>query len=175
MVLGVQVMPNSEQNIPADVLEQMSKQELNNFLNTEELESTFSPIERFQVFCKEYPHGNIDPNGIGQHDGGAKLDAGKPDMSLLLMFGKALHATMDVGTGGKIKYSRGGWQNVNDGINRYTAAMLRHVFQEHYEEMDKDLVNYLGRETYHAAAVAWNALARLELMLREKENDKSIY
>lgn len=111
---------------------------------------------------------DTDPNNIDQHSGGAKLDAGKPDMSLLLMFGKALYETMRVGTGGKIKYSRGGWQEVPDGINRYTAAMLRHVFEEHYEEFDPDLVEYLGEPTYHAAAVAWNALARLELMLREK-------
>lgn len=111
----------------------------------------------------------LDPNGVGQHEGGAKLDGDKPDMSLLLMFGKALYEVSRVATGGKIKYSRGGWQEVPDGINRYSAAMLRHAFQEHYEEMDKDLVNYLGSETYHAAATAWNALARLELILREKE------
>lgn len=105
---------------------------------------------------------------IDQHAPGAKLDTGKPDMSLLLMFGKALHEVARVGTGGKIKYTRGGWQEVDDGINRYTAALLRHLMQEHYDKMDSDLVAYLGEETYHAAHTAWNALARLELMLREK-------
>jgi len=113
-----------------------------------------------------------DPNGIGQHEAGAKLDAEKPDMSLLLHFGKALYEVARVGTGGKIKYSRGGWQTVPDGENRYTAAMLRHLFEEPYNEMDKDLVAYLGSETYHAAHAAWNALARLELMLRRKDEEQ---
>lgn len=115
-----------------------------------------------------------DPNGMSSSDAGAKLDADKPDMSLLLMFGKALYEVSRVGTGGKIKYSRGGWQSVPDGINRYTAAMLRHAFEEHYNEMDADLVGYLGNETYHAAHTAWNALARLELILREKDAVKEV-
>lgn len=99
----------------------------------------------------------------------AKFDTGKPDMSLLLMFGKAISEIAKVGTGGKSKYSRGSWQTLPDGINRYTAAMLRHVFQEHYEEIDPDLSTYTSEPIYHAAEVAWNALARLELMMRDKE------
>jgi hypothetical protein len=35
---------------------------------------------------------------------------------------------------------------------------------EHYEQIDKDL------PVKHAAQVAWNALARLELMIREEED-----
>ena len=93
-------------------------------------------------------------DGIDQHEAGAKLDAGKPDMSLLLMFGKALMAVAQVGTGGKLKYTRGGRQFVDDGINRYTAAMLRHIFTEYYEEMDSDLEEYLGEEVFHAAESA---------------------
>lgn len=112
-----------------------------------------------------------DPNGIDQHAAGAKLDTGKADLSLLGFFGKALYAVADVGTGGAIKYTRGGWQAVPDGVDRYTAAMLRHYFAEHATEYDKDLVEYLGHETLHSAHVAWNALARLELILREKDNE----
>jgi hypothetical protein len=103
------------------------------------------------------------PGGIGYHDHGAKADDLKPDCSLLLMFGKALRAVSRVGTFGARKYTRGGWQGVDDGFNRYTAALLRHLFQEHYEEFDRDL------PVRHAEQVAWNALARLELLLREKE------
>lgn len=106
---------------------------------------------------------------VDQHAPGAKLDSGKPDASLLGMFGRALLAVADVGTGGKIKYTRGGWQSVEDGVNRYTAAMLRHYFLEQESAYDADLVDYLGHETLHAAHVAWNALARLELILREQE------
>jgi hypothetical protein len=110
-----------------------------------------------------------DPNGIEQHAAGAKLDAGKPDASLLLMFGKALAAVSAVGTFGAAKYTRGGWQSVDDGINRYTAALLRHLCVEHYEAVDDQ------SQLLHAAHAAWNALARLELIIREdgSEADES--
>jgi len=107
----------------------------------------------------------VDPDGISQHDSGAKNDDGKPDCSLLLMFGKALEATAEVGTLGAVKYTRGGWQHVARGIERYTAALLRHLFKEHYEDYDTDL------GVLHASQVSWNALARLELMLRERDGD----
>jgi hypothetical protein len=108
--------------------------------------------------------GEKDPTGLGQHDAGAKTDEGKPDCSLLLYFGKALRDVARVGTFGALKYTRGGWQTVPDGINRYTAALLRHLCDEHYEKFDKDL------PVRHAAQVAWNALARLELMLRSENS-----
>ncbi len=105
-----------------------------------------------------------DPHGKGQHGSGAKNDAGKPDLSLLLLFGRALSAVGGVGTKGAIKYTRGGWQVVPDGENRYTAAMLRHLFEENQSLVDDDT------GCYHAAQVAWNALARLELILRRIES-----
>lgn len=104
-----------------------------------------------------------DPNGIGQHNPGSKLDANKPQASLLIDFGRALLAVAEVGSFGAKKYTRGGWQYVEDGKNRYTDAMIRHLLKEQIEEFDKD------SELLHAAHCAWNALARLELMLREKD------
>ena len=111
-----------------------------------------------------------DSNNIPQHEPGAKLDNGKVDMSLLLMFGKALTEVARVGTAGAKKYTRGGWQSVPDGINRYTAAMGRHLMKEHYEKIDSDpeLAKY-DDGIMHMAQVAWNALARLELTLREQD------
>ena len=109
-------------------------------------------------------HYEQDPDGIGQHDAGAKLDAGKPDTSLLLMFGKALLAVAEVGTYGAKKYSRGGWQEVGNGVPRYTAALLRHLFKSFYENYDPDT------GLLHLAQVAWNALAIVELTLRERED-----
>lgn len=106
-----------------------------------------------------------DPYGIGQHIPGAKLDAGKPDTSLLLMFGRALLDVARVGTFGSRKYTRGGWQHVDSGVERYTAAMLRHMLQEGQGVFDAE------SGLRHAAQVAWNALARLELLLREEEKD----
>lgn len=108
-----------------------------------------------------------DPYGHEQHEAGAKLDAGKPDLSLLLMFGRALRSVGDVGTFGAGKYTRGGWQRVPHGQERYTAALLRHLCEEHYEAVDND------SGLLHAAHAAWNALARLELALREEESDDS--
>ncbi len=109
------------------------------------------------------PYKEDDPDGIKQHEAGAKLDAGKADCSLLLMFGKALVYVAKVGTFGARKYSRGGWQSVVGGLERYTAALLRHLFAEQYEDHDTD------SELLHAGQVAWNSLARLELILRERD------
>ena len=100
------------------------------------------------------------PDGKDQHEPGAKLDAGKPSMSLLADFGLALHEVARVGTFGAEKYTRGGWLHVEDGFQRYSDAMLRHYFAERYEDFDAD------SEMLHAAQTAWNALARLELALR---------
>ncbi len=104
-----------------------------------------------------------DPNGLSSDTPGAKLDGGKPDTSLLLMFGKALIAVAEVGTFGARKYSRGGWQHVADGIPRYTAALLRHLFKSTYQDRDPD------SGLYHLAHAAWNALAILELTIRKDD------
>ena len=104
----------------------------------------------------------VDPNGVGQHDGGAKLDSGKNRLSLILGgFAQALWAVGEVGTLGAAKYSDSGWETVSNGEQRYTDAMMRHLFKElSGEPIDPEL------QCLHAAQVAWNALARLELILR---------
>ena len=107
-------------------------------------------------------HKESDPNGIGQHEPGAKLDAGKPAAGVIGDFGLALLSVAEVGTHGIVKYSRGGWQHVDNGTERYTDAMWRHLLKERGEPLDKDT----GLK--HAAHLAWNALARLELMLRDE-------
>lgn len=103
-----------------------------------------------------------DPTGLNPHQLlGAKLDDGKPMAGLLLDFGLALLEVSKVSTyGAKKKYSRGGWQHVEDGENRYTDALLRHLIAERYEERDAE------SDLLHAAQTAWNALARLELKMR---------
>lgn len=104
-----------------------------------------------------------DPDGIDQHAPGAKLDAGKPEVGLITSgMPRALLAVAQVGTFGAIKYTREGWLHVRDGQRRYTDAMLRHHLVEH-EVLDHD------SGLLHMAQVAWNALARLELFLREQE------
>lgn len=104
-----------------------------------------------------------DPLGLSAHSAGAKLDAGKvrPDLILSGM-PRALLAVAEIGTFGANKYSEDGWLSVPNGIKRYTAAMDRHRLKESIEPTDPD------SELAHAAHLAWNALARLELMLRDK-------
>lgn len=103
-----------------------------------------------------------DPHGTDAHTPGAKLDAGKPRPGLVLNgFARALQAVTDVGTYGAAKYTDNGWMQVPDGIARYTDAMHRHLLAEAAgEAADPDT------ELLHAAHAAWNALARLDLMLR---------
>lgn len=109
-----------------------------------------------------------DPHGIDQHEPGAKNDAGKVDYTFLQDLPLALAEVCRLFEAGARKYTRGGWQHVPDGLDRYTKALLRHYFKESREKIDPD--TGLG----HDVAVAWNALTRLELRLREekKNNDE---
>jgi len=106
-----------------------------------------------------------DPSGKAPNEPGAKLDQGKVRPSLILnAMPRALLAVAEVGTFGANKYSAGGWLSVPNGEERYTDAMDRHRLKEGCEGL-YDLESGL----LHAAHLAWNALARLELQLREYE------
>lgn len=108
----------------------------------------------------------IDPKGLKQNDPGAKLDTGKVEVGLIFDdMPRALLAVAEIGTYGRHKYSKGGWKHVEDGIERYTNAMDRHRLKESIEGIDQET------EMLHAAHLAWNALARLELMIREQQSD----
>lgn len=105
-----------------------------------------------------------DPSGRDAHTPGAKLDAGKNRLGLVLQgFALALQAVGEVGTYGANKYTDNGWMEVPNGQARYTDALYRHLLKEATgEQCDPDT------DLLHAAHAAWNALARLDLMLREK-------
>jgi hypothetical protein len=79
-------------------------------------------------------------------------------------FARALRAVGEVGTFGAEKYTDGGWIEVPDGVERYTDALYRHLLAEASGER-KDCDSGLA----HAAHCAWNALARLDLLIREAE------
>lgn len=121
-------------------------------------------LPKAPVLPNAFNIGKVDPNGIDQHAPGAKLDHGKPRHGLVLgAFAGALTEVAKVGTFGANKYSDNGWLSVPNGLARYTDAMLRHHFAEAGgEELDED------SGLRHAAHRAWNALAVLELALREK-------
>lgn len=106
-------------------------------------------------------HAQTDPHGLDQHAPGAKLDAGKPPLRLILQsMPRAMLAVAEVAAYGAEKYTENGWEKVPNGVERYTDAMFRHAVQEGIRATDEE------SELLHAAQVAWNALARLELMLR---------
>ena len=95
-------------------------------------------------------------------DKGVKYDTEKPRMDLVMSgFARALECVGDVGTFGATKYTDNGWQSVDNGIERYLSAMIRHYLkyrQGEYYDTDSELP--------HLSHMAWNALAVLELSER---------
>lgn len=108
-----------------------------------------------------------DPTGRPANSPGSKLDAGKSPVfrGAVGYFPRALRAVADVSAFGASKYQWKGWESVPDGINRYSDAMVRHLTSEGQGQVEDHDSGFL-----EAAHVAWNSLARLELMLREIEN-----
>lgn len=113
------------------------------------------------LFCQK----EFDRTGKRKNEPGAKLDGGKNRLGLVLGdFARALQAVGEVGTFGAAKYSDGGWKEVPSGVERYTDALYRHLLAEAAgEKLDAD------SGLAHAACVAWNAIARLDLILRQQE------
>ena len=107
-----------------------------------------------------------DPNGISAKSPGSKLDAGKSPVmqGVLQYFPRALLEVAKVSQAGAAKYTWKGWETVSDGPARYGDALARHILLE-------DIEGIYDRDTglLHAAQAAWNALARLELILKEME------
>lgn len=92
-------------------------------------------------------------------DKGVKLDTEKPRMDLVLRgFSHAIEDVADVGTYGAHKYTDDGWQSVDNGIERYLSAMIRHYLKYRQGETYDD-----ESELPHLSHMAWNALAVLEL------------
>lgn len=101
-----------------------------------------------------------DPNGLDPHAPGAKLDAGKNRLGLVLGgFARALEEVGKVGTYGAEKYTPNGWKEVPDGVARYEDAMMRHWIEV---KKGNEVDSTTGLS--HRAQVAWNALAALELL-----------
>jgi len=108
----------------------------------------------------------LDPNHLGQHEPGAKLDSGKVRPQLVLgSFANALYGVCEVGTFGADKYTEYGWLQVQNGIERYSDAQLRHWLQAAMgEAIDEE------SELLHLKHEAWNALAKLELFERRRKS-----
>lgn len=99
--------------------------------------------------------------------GAIKYDGGKAPIyrGALAYFPRAIRAVADVSAFGASKYAWRGWESVPDGFNRYSDAMVRHLsYEGQGESVDPD------SGLLHAAHTAWGALARLEFLLKDKEN-----
>jgi hypothetical protein len=116
----------------------------------------------------------MDPNGLAANQPGAKLDAGKSPVyrGVIAYFPRAIKAIGQLSSDGAENYSWDGWRRVDNGVARYSDAMGRHIVDEAIEgPWDLKALNR-PKHPYHAlhkTAVAWNALAALELYLEAQE------
>jgi predicted HAD superfamily Cof-like phosphohydrolase len=105
------------------------------------------------------------------HLPGMKYDEGKPNLSLVFGgFNKALLDVGYIGTFGARKYTPNGWKEVDKLYERYSSALLRHMFAAMSSRVKDIYDNETGR--LHLAHVAWNALALTEHMLKAIDYDK---
>jgi hypothetical protein len=108
----------------------------------------------------------LDPNDLNPDVPGAKLDKNKPKLfrGIFEAFPRAMVEVSKATEFGATKYTYEGWRSVDNGFERYTDALLRHLIHEGRQEgADED------SGLSHATHVAWNALARLELELTMEE------
>ena len=107
--------------------------------------------------------------GKNAHEPGAKLDAGKLRPALVLGgFARALLAVTAVGTYGAVKYTDNGWTEVPRGRERYDDAQLRHwLARKTGQEVDSDTL------LDHHAHEAWKGLAKLGVLIGEKEKNEA--
>ena len=118
--------------------------------------------EDLAQYQKQEPDILLDKHAIGEEEV-IKNDSGKPRYSLVLGdFRHAIEEVVRVGTCGAKKYEDSNWLKVENGIERYGDALLRHFW-----EGDKSNEEDFGLS--HAAHAAWNALARLEFMILERD------
>ena len=88
-----------------------------------------------------------------------KFDTGKPMAGLMVSdFANALLAVSEVTTFGAKKYAPRSWMTVPNARDRYNDALHRHLLMAAAGEAQDQESKLL-----HAAHVAWNALALLEL------------
>jgi len=117
------------------------------------------------------PAAEADPNGLAPNAPGAKLDAGKQRVWLMVSgFSRALAEVAAVTTVGAAKYTPDGWMSVEDGSARYMDAFGRHMLSLGKGNTVDDATG--GTGCLHKAQMIWNLLASLELDLRAAESPK---
>lgn len=98
-------------------------------------------------------------------DPGAKHDTGKPAVhSVLRYFPRAITEVAKVSQHGASLHGWDTWDTIENPIERYSDAKVRHILASCMgEEVDSE------SNLIHAAHEAWNSLAILELMLRSDD------
>ena len=127
------------------------------------------PDEPLKPWGEKYLYASPDPEPTTETElQGSKYDSGKPQAGTVIKdFSNALMAISELGTFGIHKYGPSNWLYVPDGITRYTNAMGRHLLLEEIEKIDPET------DMLHAVSTAWNALARLELIIREQNRSEN--
>lgn len=99
--------------------------------------------------------------------GAIKLDGGKVPVyrGFIAYFPRAIEEVARVSAFGASKYAWNGWESVDNGVDRYSDAEVRHMLDRAKGEILAD-----DSRLMHLAHKAWNSMAVLELAIREKEN-----
>lgn len=100
----------------------------------------------------------FDPSLEGRKNDKVRMDLVMTGFPLALMeMGKCMTWALTKG------YKVDDWHNVPDPVRAYTGAAMRHLLKEMGGETHDDESKLL-----HAVHTAWNAMARLEMILRGK-------
>jgi len=96
-------------------------------------------------------------------DKALRYNEGKPELSYILDFNRALAAVAAVSQQGAIKYERGNWKKGGKPDTEYLDAALRHLVEhQNSGPYDPDI------GTLHIANAVWNLLALLELNMMDQ-------
>lgn len=97
---------------------------------------------------------------------GIKYDNGKPRLyEMIEDFKNPLIEVAKVWAFGADKYKKHNWAFVDNAIDRYSNALVRHLLEGDTKDDESKLL--------HASHVAWNALARLHFILQEQKEKGS--
>lgn len=119
---------------------------------------------KIKVTKEEFTNDAEDKQAVGA----IKYDGGKAPIyrGAISYFPRAIEAVAAVSGFGASKYAWKGWEGVDDGFNRYSDALVRHLaYEGKGESIDPD------SGLLHAAHAAWNALARLELLIKDRNGN----
>lgn len=110
--------------------------------------------------CGRSPTRVADSSKEGRKVGKVRMDLVMQDMPRAI---EALARVMTWALDSK-GYKESDWLHVPDAINKYSGGMHRH---DNKEKRGQEFDDESGLE--HAIHTAWNAMARVELILRKKE------